>query len=604
MNPRRSWLRSGSASIALALVACVASCGPRTIQVTETRALLPLLNRFPGAESGFIISQGDHTENMALLPFKQRLTFPNLQLPAGTSISFRVRTLTEGQIGPAHVVAIIDAVGLDGVATSSSEPIQLKGEPGQRWFPVQWNDDDGNGLSALTIAFGAPEKFDTASAPGLKVAVLRPTARFPRTLSVTEDDKEQILLITMDTLRADHLGCYGHEEKPSPRIDQLAAESVRFESCYSTTNVTNPSHASILTSLDLRDHEVRNNFTKLSADIPNLVTSLRQRDFKTAAFVSSHNFQPGLTGFDTLFEEFFPSELYLRRAEDVNAELLPWLSDHQGDDFFVWVHYYDAHGPYDATYPFNTQFKYRGRGPNPVLNSGMTKRLDMTGDRALASAQYLGEIAYLDLQFGEVLDHLGALEIYDTTKIILTSDHGESLGEHGRTVSHSGLHETTTHVPLIIRIPGKQTGVVSGLVSSLDIYPTLFDYLELPISGKIRGSSLRPLMDGLHKSERERVFAESAHGFQVMVRTPEYRAILGLEDTAQKHIRVTKDKLEMFATPNDLKEQNNITRFRPELAQKMRELLEAYASEGMALGAEAIVDKDFVEQMEGLGYVK
>ena len=120
-----------------------------------------------------------------------------------------------------------------------------------------------------------------------------------------------------------------------------------------------------------------------------------------------------------------------------------------------------------------------------------------------------------------------ALEIYEGATIILTADHGESLGEHGISCAHKGVHETTTHVPLIVRVPGVAPGVVGGLVSTLDVYPTLFDFLDLPLDNVVRGSSLLGLMDDLSSSDREQVFAESAHGNQVTLRTPTYRAHSG-----------------------------------------------------------------------------
>ncbi|MFT5285162.1 MAG: arylsulfatase A-like enzyme [Planctomycetota bacterium] len=582
-----------------------AGCAPKQVKFTESVSLLSLIEEIPGEGSAALEYNGDHTDQLALMLFEDELVFADLEFPPGVAIDFKLRVISQKRATFDKLSITLNSIDRAGVVRSTTELYPLAGAPGEHWTSHIWRDETGTGLSAWSITLHKPKAFDRAATPGLSVGLLRPTASFEREIELSSTDTRPILLFTLDTLRADHLGCYGKAEQPSPRIDQLAAEASLFESCYSTTNVTNPSHASIFTSLQLRDHEVRNNFTKLSADIPNLVEGLAKTGYKTAAFVGSKNFEPGIAGFDTMFEEFHSiEELHQRRAEDVNALLLPWLVENRDNDFFTWVHYYDAHGPYDPPYPYNLKYPYRGKGSNPASSQKPLKRFELAHNRELSTAQYLGEIAYTDFHFGRVMDRLRLLGLYDDTTVILTSDHGESLGERGIRNLHDGIFENTTHVPLIIRIPNLNPGVVPGLVSTLDIYPTLYDFLGLPIAGKIRGASLREFMEQPSKSKRPRVFAESAHGLQVAVRTAEHRAILGLKDTAKSALPVQEGKLEMFDPHLSPTEQSDLAHQHPDFAETLRALLEEYLNTGMSLGSEQIEDEDFVESMGDLGYAK
>jgi arylsulfatase A-like enzyme len=575
------------------------------VQVRESFSLLSVLDEAPGEGTKAFQHEGDHTPDFALLQAAEEIRFDGLELPGGVELSFQVRAIAQDRPRPRSLFVTLATVDRLGAVSTRTDEIDLDLEPGRYWADHVWRDESGNGLSSVSLTFDVPADFDLESSPRLKIGLLRPRAYYPHDVEVRPSQARRILLVTMDTLRADHLGSYGRPEAPSPRIDALAAESILFESCYSTTNVTNPSHASILTSLHLKDHDVKDNFTRLSSDVPNMVSALGERGFRTAAFVSSHNFEPGVTGFDTLFDEFYPAEGRQRRAEDVNHDLLPWLTANREGDFFAWVHYYDVHGPYDAPFPFNVRFPYRGPGRNPAAGDTPPAWLDVWTDPAFASAQYLGEIAYVDHHFGLVLDHMRALGMYDGATIVVTSDHGESLGEHAIHCSHKGVHETTTRVPLVMRVPGVTPGIVRGLVSSLDVYPTLFDFLDLPVPGTIRGESLRGLMERLSDSTREHVFSESAFGKQLTVRTRDFRAILGLEDTTlAPGVDIRQGQLELFATGRDPAERRDVSRARAKLARELELTLQEFLKDGMALGAERIDDAGFDEEMEGLGYVR
>ncbi len=568
----------------------------------DVLALIPTLAAAPGegTELARLVRESEYTEEVACLAPGESLVFDALDVPGGAELTLSLRVEVPGPREPPDAIQVdVRWSGADGNEFRKSSSVPLRGAPTQHWFEYRLERPENEPLQRLELAFTPPP----GTSPGARTLVLRPRLRWNREVAPAREDARRVLIVTMDTLRADHLGCYGSPDARSPEIDSFAADAVRFEHCYSTSNVTTPSHASLFTSLHLKDHEVRDNFTRLSLDVPNIATALRERGFLTAAFVSSHNFEPGTTGFEDLFEEFHASHGRQRRAEDVHVDLLPWLTENRDREFFAWVHYYDVHAPYDPPYPYNAAFPYRGQGPDPAEMWPKPPWHQARRDLAHARAQYLGEIEYLDARFGELVDHLRALSLLDGTLIAVTSDHGESLGEHGVSCMHKGLHETTTRVPLIVRVPSGPRGVVLGLSSLLDVWPTLFDYLDLPLPGAVRGVSLRAAMESGESIDRERVFSESDHGTQIAVRTREHRAILGLADRElTPRLSVVKDRLELFATTRDPDELRDLAAARGPRAQELREALLEFLEDSMALGAAAVADEEFRREMEKLGY--
>jgi arylsulfatase A-like enzyme/Flp pilus assembly protein TadD len=292
-----------------------------------------------------------------------------------------------------------------------------------------------------------------------------------------------VLLITIDTLRADYLGCYGRRSIATPNIDALAARGVRFEQAIAQVPLTAPSHASILTGTYPQVHKVRDmgGFV-LDDKVPTLATILGSAGFETAAFVGSAvlgHFYRLNRGFTTYGDEMTPGGDLKKtpgvvaevRGEVVTQRALAWLDKSGSRSFFLWVHYYDPHFPYDPPEP------YRGRYPKDP---------------------YGGEVAYADGQIGKLFEALKGRNLLDRTLIVLLADHGESLGEHGEYTHGVFLYDSTVHVPLIIagpRVPAGRT--VPQQVRSIDVLPTVTDYLGLPAGDGVQGSSfLVALLDG------------------------------------------------------------------------------------------------------------
>jgi choline-sulfatase len=287
-----------------------------------------------------------------------------------------------------------------------------------------------------------------------------------------------VLLITLDTTRADHLSCYRPGFAKTPNLDGLAARGVRFEHAIAQVPLTIPSHACIMTGSYPEVNGVRDmTGFALSSTHPTIASLTHAAGYATAAFVGSSvlNHRVGFSeGFDTydddmgkgVVETNQPGLLLERRASVVTDHAIAWLKSNGNKRFFLWCHYYDPHEPYDPPEPY------------PHL---------------YAHDLYSGEIAYADSQLGRLFDDLKDQHLLDRTLIVVTADHGESLGEHGEETHGVFLYDATLHVPLIIAGPGIPAGkVVAQQVRSIDIMPTILAFLNLSPGKESQGVDLLP----------------------------------------------------------------------------------------------------------------
>jgi choline-sulfatase len=293
-----------------------------------------------------------------------------------------------------------------------------------------------------------------------------------------------VLLITLDTTRADHLGCYGYALARTPSLDRLAAEGTRFSDAISAAPITLPSHSSILTGLYPPAHGVRDNGTyALGDDAVTLAERLKAAGYRTQAFVSAlvlnrrYNLAQGFDGYDDdLWAEDSPKLFMIRDrpAPKTAARAVAWLERWSREaprkPFFVWVHFFDPHQPYDPP----------------------------AADRALAPSPYDAEITVADRGVGTVLGELRRLGVLDDTLVVLTADHGESLGEHGEKTHAVFVYDATVHVPLILRLPGLVPAgrVYAGPARSVDIVPTVLGALHLTGGDQTQGADLLPALKG------------------------------------------------------------------------------------------------------------
>lgn len=341
--------------------------------------------------------------------------------------------------------------------------------------------------------------------------------------------RPSILLVTFDTLRADHLGAYGYPEPVSPHFDALAERGVLYERAVAASSRTAPSHATIMTSRYVRDHSIRhhNGATRLG-DGTTLARILSAQGYATAAFVSNAVLQRRI-GLDAGFEVFddelpdreYNRRVYERHARGTTDRAVGWLYAAKRP-FFLWVHYNDPHGPYT---PPRAYWRFSGVAPAgieadgeplPVLDRQRGWRgipsYQVLGSLRLARqyrALYAGEIRYLDDGLGRLLEGVEAAAGAEQLVILLTADHGESLGEGGFFFSHG--HATTPElcrVPLLVVAPGLDAGRSSALVHHVDILPTLLDLVGVDAPAEAAGLALaRPWRAGTPLPDRV-VFAD------------------------------------------------------------------------------------------------
>jgi arylsulfatase A-like enzyme len=294
--------------------------------------------------------------------------------------------------------------------------------------------------------------------------------------AVCAQELPNLLLITIDTLRADHLSSYGYHLRTSPNIDRLAAEGVRFANAHTVIPLTGPAHISLFTSRYPQEHGARINGLSQRSDARVLMLPqvLRRYGYRNAAFVSAWPLNSRLTHlnrwFDVYDEEMNRSYELVnsqRWAEDVAPRALAWLGSNRARPFLLWVHFFDPHAPYDLRAGFE-DLPAAGDPPGgPVLSAAAAQRI-----RA-----YDSEIAYADHYVGRILRAVDDLGLRESTLVVLLADHGESLGEHDYVGHGRNLYESIVHVPLIFRWPGvvRAGKVVEQDVSLLDVAPTVID---------------------------------------------------------------------------------------------------------------------------------
>lgn len=384
-----------------------------------------------------------------------------------------------------------------------------------------------------------------------------------------------LVLVTLDTVRPDRLGSYGSTLGLTPRLDELATESVRFADVSAQTPLTTPSHASILTGLLPRRHGIRNNESfRLDDSTATLSTVLRDAGYQTAAFIGAFPLESryGLDrGFDVYDQDFLrESRSQERSAADVLNAAESFLRGRDSKQpFFMWVHLFDAHTPYEAPEPFRE--RHAGDG-------------------------YGAEIAYLDATLGNFLDSLRGQGLLDRTVVSVVADHGEALGEHGESTHGALVYESTLRVPWLVRLPGGNLGgrLIDAPVRALDVTPTLLGLLGAPALEDVDGVDLSPFLDGGSVPELA-VYSESLY-LSLLLGWAELRS---LRRGSLKVIDGARE--EAFDLATDPQETTNLLlERRPEADRLFLELRQsdAKAAPGSALGGEKAV-----EQLAALGYV-
>jgi arylsulfatase A-like enzyme/Flp pilus assembly protein TadD len=402
---------------------------------------------------------------------------------------------------------------------------------------------------------------------------------------------DNVILITVDTLRADHLEAYGYTKGKTPTIAALAKEGVTFENVIVQTPITLPSHATILTGAYPIYHGVQDVVGRLRDDVPTLAEWFKQKGYATGAFVGSSVLAAafGLNrGFETYNDRFHTQGLRQidfdrleRRADDVIEPALQWLQKNRSRPFFLWVHLYDPHDPYAPPEPFATEFKEH---------------------------PYDGEIAYVDSALAEFFQSLKEQKLYENSLIVFTSDHGESLGEHREVYHGYFIYDASLRVPLIFKLSADQAkgqswkhARVPNQVRSVDIAPTIIQLLGEKVPSWMQGEALLAVMTGKRPKVDLPAYTETHYPRIHFGWSP----LFGYSTANYKFIEAPIPELyDLQKDPHELK---NIFTENKALASRMKEDLHAvqrrFGAQPGRSGKAAESDPEMMERLKSLGYV-
>lgn len=392
-------------------------------------------------------------------------------------------------------------------------------------------------------------------------------------------NKLNLLLITIDTLRADRLSCYGTEHLKTPNIDSVASRGTIFTRAFAHSVTTLTSHANILLGTTPLYHGVHDNSNFVVRDeLLTLAEHLKRFGYSTGAFVGAFPLDTrfGLSqGFDTYDDKYLqhtPKETAKeRKAEAVVASALEWLKRQEKEPWFLWIHCWDPHDPYDPPEPFKTQY---------------------------ANSLYDGEVAYVDFALEKVLRFIEKGGLFSKTMIVLTGDHGESLGEHGEKTHGFLAYNATIWIPLIILAPGLNPGKVDKNVSHIDIFPTICDVLKVETPPFLQGMTLLPALKGKALPKRP-IYFESLSPYYSFGWAP----IRGYVEEEGKFI--DSPILEFYNLKEDFNERRNLAEqkgvngFKKKIAQ-----IVSSESHLESPKAEQRMDRETLEKLRSLGYVQ
>jgi arylsulfatase A-like enzyme len=434
-------------------------------------------------------------------------------------------------------------------------------------------------------------------------------------------ERPNIVLITIDTLRADHLGCYGYFRNTTPHIDALAKESVVFEQAYATMATTLPSHTSMFTARYPLEHGIFANIRHGGSPFgwkPGMMSFAqvaKEAGYTTGAFISAAALKHQC-GIDAGFDVFSEPTGVERKAGETIAEVLPWLEAKAKEPFLLWVHFYDPHWKHKAPPPYDTMF--HDDKDAPALEQWIAER--QIGDKELRSNarkttetrgalnDYCGEVAYADSQFGVLIDELEKRALLDKSIVIFCADHGEGLNQHKWT-AHGLVWEEQLRVPFILRFPPQAKVApqrVAGVVSLIDMFPTVLARVK-PFETPMFAQFLKQAtgVDALSPEYVERpIFGQRTEremaedpGEMYAVTTPEWKYI---------HEPEAGDML--FDRRKDPFELDNLLERQPETAARVHSLMELMMSEQKARGAsmgeaeQLEADPELLRQLRETGY--
>ncbi len=578
--------------------------------VLPVAALLGLFVAWGTAAAGKYANPRTTIRNLVLLGLCWEIAgwFASVHPPLHYSLALLARLALRNFVWDGVLASCLILVATGGMALATAPvllPQQIKGSRPRSGFGI------------LLIAAGIWTISAASAGVPTGHASYRPAVTATQPLD-TKVPKPNILLISIDSLRADRLGCYGHDRNTSPRIDALAHSGAMFVNAWSTTSWTLPAHVSLLSGRSLLGHGV-DRARKIPQSVPTLAEILKRQGYTTAAFVSApwlssrFGFGRGFDLYDDFSVPFTPDrESRMRAQATVSAPLLApsierWLRDKAKPPFFLFLHYFDVHYDYQPPAPYDTMFDSDHTGPisgrrfhaDSRIRPGMPAR-----DLQHLLALYDGEIRFTDTYIGKVLDLMRDLGLSDRTLIILTADHGDEFLEHGGKGHHRTLYEEVLRVPLIISWPGHlPAGLkISEPVSIIDIAPTVLAALGVPALTGMEGVSLVPKMTGSGgippRALVSELYVKEKLNLQVAVREGSEKLIQSLNFPKREVYDLTNDPGE-----KNPRRRSAGVRLEQDLASWMSRTWGHRKSLGSDQG-KVTLDKGRMDALRALGYVE
>lgn len=401
-----------------------------------------------------------------------------------------------------------------------------------------------------------------------------------------KNDHFNLLVITLDTTRADSIGVYGNPQASTPNIDRLAKNGIMFQNCYASTPLTLPSHCTIFTGRYPIAHKVRNNGTYfLRGEELTLAEILKGKGFLTFACVASFTLLSkfGLNqGFDLYDETFQLKQIHIPYSAEIPADVIAqkfatWIEKNHSNKFFAWLHFYDPHSPYQLHAEVDKKF----------MN---TERL-----------KYEGEVAYVDLQIGKIIRLLEAKKVLSKTIIVIAGDHGEAFGDHKEFGHGIFCYDESLKVPLIFHNPVlfKRKMKIADRVNLVDVLPSILHYFKIASPDTVQGKSFHDLIDGGKEKQQRISYFESLYGLELNNWAP----VMGIVADDFKYISLIEP--ELYNLGRDPAEQANLYLSRNILARGLDEKLQRFImdhSSTQKTGKRELNQEDF-EKLRSLGYI-
>jgi arylsulfatase A-like enzyme len=475
---------------------------------------------------------------------------------------------------------------------------------------------------AAALLLAAADATPSAAALLLASAGATPGAAAPQ--SAGNDQRLSLVLIGLDTFRADHLGCYGNREVRTPELDALARESVLFENCYANATWTLPSYATLLTGLMPHEHSlIGGEYQTLARDHLTLAQLLRSAGWFTRAIVAvdwltrAFNLERGFVKHEAHVDSPVSGRLriYQRRVVD-------FVSHPRARPYFLFAHYFDTHDPYDPPAPWARMY-YAGDPRDPANTSlavihGPRNRVEHTVEQryrwldGITDLQYAAGVTFLDHHIGEVIAAMRASGELDRAIVVVTADHGEHLTEHDIYFTHRYPYEENLHVPLLIRLPGAEHGGrrVSELVALLDVLPTLLELLQVQAPYPLEGRSLVPLLRGSALPAAKGTLA-GLHFAEYGADVPGYtKAVWNARWRLIRFVEPDSTWVELYDRQVDRAETRNLAGEHSDVVAELQAALDrrfptsSPLSSAGAPAEAAPLDAEALERLRALGYIK